>query len=175
MSQYRWIKTSLSPDQRKTLPLDSRMDIQPGRVDLVVERLQEINATPEQILKVIRSIEQWTKWDPNITKVIPETAGPLKVGDKFFYNPGGFKINTKVAEIGDRHIIWRGESRWGVGVRHFYLVAKDAHQTTVVLHEDFYGVWFRIFGWMTDFGIGKGMTRTLAGLVRRLAEDTKNI
>lgn len=134
--------------------------------DLVVERFAVISAPPEAIYDVLVSAEKWPDWDHGISRVSVPARRPLEVGDRFTKVESGMTVEAEVIDAERGALLrWRGHVPGKIVCVHsFQLVPLDAERTLVVDRDEFSQGYLRLFGWVTDLGLGKRFDRTLEGL-----------
>lgn len=157
-----------------TLGMEQRRDLSalpvhpevPKNPDLVIERYAVIAAKPERIYELLTNAQRWADWDHGITRVAVPARRPLMVGDVFTKVEMGIRVEAQVIEAEHGQLLrWRGKAPMKVvGVHSYQLVPIDSNHTLVVNREEFSNGALRLFGWATDFGLGKRFERTLEGL-----------
>jgi len=158
--------STLGFEQRRDVPALPAHPEVPKSPDLVIERYAVISAKPEKIFELLTHAQKWADWDHGITRVAVPARRPLMVGDVFTKVEMGIKVEAQVLEA-DRGALlrWRGRAPGRIiGVHSFQLVPLDSKRTLVVNREEFSNGVLCLFGFATDFGIGKRFERSLEGL-----------
>ena len=158
--------STLGVEQRRDVPALSAHPEVPKSPDLVIERYAVISAKPEKLFELLTHAQKWADWDHGITRVAIPARRPLMVGDVFTKVEMGIKVEAQVLEAKPGQLLrWRGRAPGRiVGVHSFQLVPLDSKRTLVVNREEFSNGVLRLFGFATDFGLGKRFERSLEGL-----------
>ena len=158
--------STLGFEQRRDVPALSAHPEVPKSPDLVIERYAVISAKPEKLFELLTHAQKWADWDHGITRVAIPARRPLMVGDVFTKVEMGIKVEAQVLEAEPGQLLrWRGRAPGRiVGVHSFQLVPLDSKRTLVVNREEFSNGVLRLFGFATDFGLGKRFERSLEGL-----------
>ena len=96
-----------------------------------------IYAPAEKVYNILSTINDWTKWQSNISGV--HLHSPLAPGKKFVWKAGGFKIKSEIhtanapIELG-----WTGRLLW-MRIVHNWVLVPDGKSTLVIVKESMEG------------------------------------
>lgn len=102
-----------------------------------------VSADPETVWKVMASIEEWPKWNPDVREARIE--GDLSEGTHFKWKAGPGTIRSTLRYVERPYALgWTGKTL-GIPAIHLYRLEEAGHQTRVVLEESWSGPLARVF------------------------------
>ena len=127
-----------------------------------------INATPEQVWRVLTDINQWSVWQPDIH--LPSVNGPLQTGSLFNWKTGGANIRSTVHTLNPwSEFGWTGKA-FGTFAIHNWTLTKRYRQTEVRVEESLEGPMASLFKPLFNKKIERGMVKWL-NLLKKTCEN----
>jgi hypothetical protein len=130
-----------------------------------------IRAPLDRIWAVLTDIEQWTEWNPAVTRV--EMRGPLTPGTVFRWKAGGLPVVSTLREVEPkRHLAWTGRSLT-IRAIHVWTLAVQDEGVCVRTEESFDGLIVRLLAGpmqrMLATSLEEGLSALKAECERRAA------
>lgn len=129
----------------------------------VVER-QEIfiNASPEQVWKVLTSIDEWPKWQSSVTEA--KLKGQLAEGSIFKWKAGGISFRSELHTVEPfRNLGWTGTT-FGASAVHNWYFEQQENGTLIRVEESLQGFFPTLFKKKFKKDLKAGMERNLQEL-----------
>jgi hypothetical protein len=121
-----------------------------------------INATPEQVWKILTNINEWSIWQKEINKSV--LNGPLIHGSTFDWKTGAAKIHSTLHTVEPfREFGWTGKT-FGMLAIHNWTLKELSGNTEVIVNESMEGFLATLFKKSFNRNLAKGMTNWLAFL-----------
>lgn len=102
-----------------------------------------INASPERVWQLLANINDWPKWQSDITKA--EMRGPLQPGTEFFWT-SGTQVHSRLALVHPPRVLaWTGQAYKAKAVHVWTIEPTVAGQTLVNTSESMDGFMLSVF------------------------------
>jgi len=130
----------------------------------VVEKQQTfIPVAPEIIWQVISNINDWPKWQSDVTKA--KIMGPLQEGTVFKWKAGGVNFTSKLHTVlKNKSIGWIGKTFGAKAIHNWFLEPKDGG-TIVYVEESLQGLLPSLMKSKFSQILQEGMAKNLSELV----------
>ncbi|MBE2272331.1 MAG: SRPBCC family protein [Anaerolinea sp.] len=129
-----------------------------------------IHAPLERVWALQANIEQWTQWQPNISRAVLE--GELKAGSVFRWKAQGLAITSTLQVVDPcRQIGWTGVSL-GMKAIHLWHFEATPEGTRVTVEESLSGWFTRLLAWFDRTFLTKSMASSLALLKAQAEKST---
>lgn len=121
-----------------------------------------IQASPEKVWSVLTNIDEWAKWQPEISQ--PKLNGPLIPNSTFKWKTGGAKIHSKLHTVGPfKKFGWTGKTFGILAIHNWYLTEENG-QTRVLVEESMEGLIARLLKKSFNRNMERGMQNWLSYL-----------
>lgn len=103
-----------------------------------------IAAPTDKVWRLLVGIDEWPKWQPNITTA--EIAGQVKKGTEFKWTTGGTKIASRLALVKPgEELAWTGTALHATAIHVWQLRAAPSGGTLVSTKESMQGFMLKLF------------------------------
>lgn len=114
-----------------------------------------INATSEKVWAVMTNIDNWAKWQTDISK--PKLNGELKPETTFDWKTGGAKIHSTLHSVEPfKSFGWTGKT-FGMFAIHNWTLTEHEGKTTVSVNESMEGFFAKLMKKSFNKNLEKGM------------------
>ncbi len=121
-----------------------------------------INVSQQKVWSVLTDIDNWDKWQPEITK--PRLTGSLSEHAKFVWITGGVKINSTLHTVKPYEAFgWTGKT-FGMYAIHNWSLSGQNGATLVTVNESMQGFLAAIFKESFNKNLEQGMQHWLEAL-----------
>lgn len=121
-----------------------------------------INASPKKVWSVLTDIDNWDKWQSEITR--PRLSGVLSEYAKFVWKTGGVKINSTLHTIKPYKAFgWTGKT-FGMLAIHNWSLSDQNGATLVTVNESMQGFLASLFKKSFNRNLENGMQYWLEAL-----------
>lgn len=129
----------------------------------------EINAPIEKVWSIMADIDNWSKWQPTISR--PSLSGQLKMGSRFTWKTGGAGITSTLQTVNHpTHLSWTGKT-YGMFAIHNWTFERIPYGTLVSVDESMEGLLAFLFKKAFNRNLEKDMANWLSCL-KKEAEKT---
>lgn len=129
-----------------------------------------IDASSDQVWAVITNIDNWAKWQTDISK--PKLNGELKASTTFEWRTGGVKIHSTLHTVEPfKYFGWTGKT-FGMFAIHNWTITENNGKTTVTVEESMEGFLAGLFKKSFNNNLEKGMQKWL-DLLKKQCENKK--
>lgn len=127
-----------------------------------------IHAPVEKVWEILTDIENWSRWQPDITSA--KLEGPLEVGTTFRWKAKGLKIVSRLHTVMPyQQIGWTGISL-GMDAIHNWILEAHGESTLGITEESLSGWLTRLMILMDRHFLEKSLETTLNNL-KSMAEN----
>ena len=103
-----------------------------------------IAAPTDKVWSLLVGIDEWPKWQPNITTA--KIAGPVSKGTEFKWTTGGTKIASRLALVKPgEELAWTGTALHATAIHVWQLRAAPSGGTLVSTKESMQGFMLKLF------------------------------
>jgi uncharacterized protein YndB with AHSA1/START domain len=133
---------------------------------VTIERVAEIEATPDAVWDVLVDVEGWPDWNPDVKSA--QLEGSFAAGSEFRWKSGASTIHSTIELVERPRLVGWSGTTLGARATHVWRLEPTSTGTRVLTEESMSGLVPRLFsGWMK---------RTLErSLDTWLAEMTKTV
>ncbi|WP_291372228.1 SRPBCC family protein [Cyclobacterium sp.] len=118
-----------------------------------------INASSEKVWKVMTNIDNWARWQTDITKA--KLNGELKPETTFDWKTGGVKIHSTLHTVEPfKNFGWTGKT-FGMCAIHNWTLTENNGQTKVSVDESMEGFFAKLLKKLFNKNLEKGMQNWL--------------
>lgn len=121
-----------------------------------------INASIDTVWGILTDINNWTKWQTNVTKAI--VHGDIRQGTKFEWKAGGLSFKSKIHTSNPMSMFgWTGTTLGASAVHNWFFESRD-NGTEVRVEESLQGVFPRLFSNYFQKNLKSGVIKNLREL-----------